>query len=252
MMKYTTKEIIDNILKFISFSINKNIKNISLGNGYFLFDFGENTVCHFRIDGIEKWKFGIWVIPDENKTKYDISLFGEHNWMIDKFKPSQTSISTTFTFTNKNDMHNINYYCLEVADQIKDIINHPIKEYCNIYYEGFSLDSIKEYINDVYYYTIRKPIYNFLGNQGNIFLSKIYELYIKLRFRNKVKVQLIDENSGSFHCYPRFSFQIVYPKIWDDDKIAEIYYQVPNFKWFNNNCRLGHIIEGDKKGFYFK
>lgn len=57
-------------------------------NGYFLFDFGENSVCHFKLKAIPDWRFGIWLDSDGT---YEI--FGDHRDLIDKFKPSRTYVS---------------------------------------------------------------------------------------------------------------------------------------------------------------
>lgn len=51
--------------------------DISYGNGYFLFDYGEDSVVHFRLKGLWKhWKFGMWIFSEyldetvKEKDKY--------------------------------------------------------------------------------------------------------------------------------------------------------------------------------------
>lgn len=58
-----------------------NIKDKSLGSGYFIFTFEPSSVCHFKLKEFPDWKFGIWL----EKAKF--SIFGENIYMIDKFKP---------------------------------------------------------------------------------------------------------------------------------------------------------------------
>lgn len=58
-------------------------------DGYFVFYFGGNSVCHFGLKELPDWTFGIWLTE-----KYP-QFFGEHNDLIDKFKPSRCYISET-------------------------------------------------------------------------------------------------------------------------------------------------------------
>lgn len=62
--------------------------NIRFGNGYFIFTYGINSVCHFRLKGLPDWQFGMW-----HHDSGGVSFFGEHDLLIDKFKPSRTYLS---------------------------------------------------------------------------------------------------------------------------------------------------------------
>ena len=86
----TNKEIKEAIFKELK-ERQIEVINPSVGNGYYLFDFGEESVVHFHIKGCKRWLWGIWITHDENKT--NINLFGEHEDYIDKFKPTQTAIA---------------------------------------------------------------------------------------------------------------------------------------------------------------
>ena len=85
LLKKNNKAKIDNILNQIS--INFTITDKIYDNGYFVFTFGQNTVCHFTLKETPLWKYGIWL--DDKGFK----IFGEHEWLIDKFKPSRTYLS---------------------------------------------------------------------------------------------------------------------------------------------------------------
>lgn len=76
---------IDPILQEVSHHF--TIKSKKYLDGYFVFHYGKNSVCHFRLKEIPDWKFGIWL----NNKGY--SIFGEHEALIGKFKPSRTPIS---------------------------------------------------------------------------------------------------------------------------------------------------------------
>lgn len=89
-------------------SILKNLKpefkatSIRFGNGYFIFSIGKgkNTVCHFEFKQIPDWKWGIW-----NNGNGSLSFFGEHDLLIDKFKPSRTYVS--IEIEDEDDIENV-------------------------------------------------------------------------------------------------------------------------------------------------
>ena len=51
------------------------LTDISFGDGYFIFEMGDNAVCHFKFAKLPEWKFGIWIDDLESKS---FSIFGEH------------------------------------------------------------------------------------------------------------------------------------------------------------------------------
>ena len=85
LLKKHNKSKLENILTKVSekFTITKK----TFGSGYFIFSFGQNTVCHFTLKETPLWKYGIWL------TKKGFQIFGEHKWLIDIFKPSATYLS---------------------------------------------------------------------------------------------------------------------------------------------------------------
>jgi len=87
LIKKVNKKRIENILNKIT-SNNFNITSKIFGDGYFIFTFGYNTVCHFTLKQTPLWEYGIWL---NGKNRFQI--FGEHEWLIDKFKPSVTYLS---------------------------------------------------------------------------------------------------------------------------------------------------------------
>ncbi len=72
-------------------SQNYTIATEEYGDGYFLFDYGPNTVVHFRLKGTPGWLYGIWWCIRVN-DKGDVNIVGEffaqYENEIDKFKPS--------------------------------------------------------------------------------------------------------------------------------------------------------------------
>ena len=89
MLKHRTqiKNCVFDILKNEGFTVT----NVEELNGYFIFEIGEKSVYHFNIKEIKNWKFGLWIVDtkdDDGHDVYSISLFGDKEYWIDKFKPS--------------------------------------------------------------------------------------------------------------------------------------------------------------------
>lgn len=85
--------------------------NIDYGDGYFIFDMGQDSVVHFRLKGVWKhWKFGMWVSSEyldekyreeEKGRTYDeryevVQLFAQYDTQIDKFKPSRSALCVKY------------------------------------------------------------------------------------------------------------------------------------------------------------
>ena len=71
-----------------------HVCDVKYGNGYFIFTFGGNMVCHFHLKELPNWKFGIW-LNDDNPGHIKHTLFGQVEILIDKFKPSRSDIDCT-------------------------------------------------------------------------------------------------------------------------------------------------------------
>lgn len=69
---------------------NIKVTNVRWLDGYFLWQFGKNSVCHFVIKDLPDFKFGVWIKNDRKS----VTIFGENILYIDKFKPTQ---NTNFT-----------------------------------------------------------------------------------------------------------------------------------------------------------
>ncbi len=113
--------------------------DIEYGNGYFIFEMGDDSVAHFRVKGVMKhWKFGIWIqseyldTPDEEKDKYPmVSIFAQYDTQIDKFKPSRSELCVEYKaseWTEKN--LNNEYMFWELERMLKMMKRHPFMCYC--------------------------------------------------------------------------------------------------------------------------
>ena len=75
------------------------IDHYEMGNGYFIFNYGENAVMHFKLKEAPQWKFGVWLTKfKERKIRgkkssgdyINIQIFAQNELWIDKFKPTRS------------------------------------------------------------------------------------------------------------------------------------------------------------------
>ena len=64
-----------------------NVINVEYFSSYFIYELDEDAICHFELEETPGWAYGIWI------TKSGTKIFGEHEDLIDKFKPYGTYIS---------------------------------------------------------------------------------------------------------------------------------------------------------------
>lgn len=96
------------------------IDHYNMGDGYFIFNFGENAVMHFKLKEAPQWKFGVWLTkfkerkPKNENTPGDyinIQIFAQNELWIDKFKPTRSYFSEELnvhwgkTYDEENDVY---------------------------------------------------------------------------------------------------------------------------------------------------
>lgn len=166
--------------------------------GYFIFEFGEDMVVHFRLKECKGWLFGIWWDVDE--SKYD--FFAQYEKNINKFKPSDSSfVEKSIWFEEDAPLG----YC---ADGICQFIKkHPLKAWyadgCYfhnlwaIYPRFLFLKFVKERWRDDCYYQFRK---NRLNKKYLRLLEKVCQALL-------IDYEIIDWNKdGAIH-WPRWSIR---------------------------------------------
>lgn len=241
------------ILEYIISKIkNKfNVIDKRYSDGYFLFAFGEDSVVRFKISNLN-WQFGMWCIDNDNEGK-DVYLFGEHIYMIDKFKPSQTAISFKFSLTksqldsiskeNNNSLDNnvVNEF-IQVIGNIK---SSPIKQYKLIYNVN-----TKYWFLDMWYFHIEAPIKKFAENSLNYIICKIIILFCNFIHGHSLIASLRDLNDF----LPRY--EIIFRHYTDNDDLIHARYN----RWFGEkpwigfgkNIMTSHYYKDEKRPFYYK
>jgi hypothetical protein len=197
MLKHRTqiKKCVFNILKDAGFTIS-NVKEL---DGYFIFNFGEKSVYHFDIKEIKNWKFGLWIVDTKDDNGFDIyriTLFGDKEDWIDKFKPSAVPVTDTIeipiSFFNDNDPSDeeVHYEidCELSWDLIKDL-NHL--KYTRIFKEyiiNSGCDSfVQWYIGQLKLFKIR-PLKQNIARK----ITSVWHFFIKNYINTKYKKYIED------------------------------------------------------------
>lgn len=129
-----------------------HLEEIEFGNGYFIFEFGDNSVIHFRIKELPGWKFGIWLNYDAKKHQGCISYnwFCQYDLWLDKFKPSRSAISCENTIAFSSFIEdivlsgNVSDYYYDILVNIEFMIQNP---YLALYRDFTGTDLNLKYIS---------------------------------------------------------------------------------------------------------
>lgn len=89
------------------------VQNVEYLDGYFIFNFGENSVVHFKLKECPGWLFAIWWKVE--KKKISGIFFTQYEIDIDKFKPTTSVI--------KHDVNIGDYY--EINATLRFIHDEP-------------------------------------------------------------------------------------------------------------------------------
>ena len=248
------KEIWECLLKKIEKECGISIYNINSGNGYFLFEFGEDTVWHFRVKECPKaFKFGIWLFQDKNDLK--VNLFGELEWLIDKFKPSQTAFSESFTikdvFKKGTDWKKlIDDDCFGYGIQKFFFImkSAPIFKLYEMYGDGYSYRHAKKNIILWWYLKlwwnnkVTADFHEFLRCRFAKVVFNIDAFILKIATLGGAKLEWGDwEGDSGWTCSPKWE---MYAIVKDDtDESGKLFLRAERagkvFKFLENSYRFG-------------
>lgn len=219
----TRREAAEKIFNYIKENKFKPI-NIKYGNGYFIFDHGEDGVVHFDIKSLRGWKFAMWIETDAEQLKNSegedypaVQFFCRHKLDLDKFKPSRSFFIVKLSLDEIQREEPWGFW--EIQNILQMIKRHPFVAFdmsygqnylCNESYIGAYLrvckhtftSNIREWINDI--------------------LVQVWH-GSKVWFINKYKVvdivELIDSNRNGWKSYPRYDMRIHFKKISDDEEV---------------------------------
>lgn len=205
------------------------ISDKKFGNGYFVFDMGENAVCHFKFKELKDWKFGIWL--DKDGKKYDI--FGEHIELIDKFKPSKCYIS----YENMDLEDSLE----DFLNGIGDIIKNPIMHFsCSLTYsdEMTEEEALKEYrefykekeMEEKRNRETKERIFDYLKN-------------IKEKEDMITDVLVRDKNGNGWKSNPRYEVTLVVKKEISDEYAEKLFKEIEDVSYKKEYRCSEHTFE---------
>ena len=115
-----------------------HIENLIRSGGYFIFDFGGNSVNTFWLKEIPGWRFGIWWTLDQESEHKNITIefFTQFERDVDKFKPSRSEFLNSGKFyldksgwkfkTQSYDIFD-DFYAWNIAPMLNFIKLHPYR-----------------------------------------------------------------------------------------------------------------------------
>lgn len=250
----TRKEVSEIIFKYIK-SIGFKPYDIKYGNGYFIFDMGEDGVVHFNIRGLYGWKFAMWIntnknelVSEDDKIEYNaLQFFAQHKDNIDKFKPSRSCFLVEYKLRELENPARYQWY--EIKNILQMLKRHP---YISYFYDqcGRCDFTGNSFVLNYIFSKFRKYVKS---------IKKTYEDYMpimwvkfKLLFcgKNKIinKIKIIDGNLGGFVCYPRWRLDILFAECSTD--VLECRYLNRWFSKINRNIDL-RIHRTGIEGYYY-
>lgn len=187
-------------------------------NGYFVFDMGLRSVCHFTLKETPNWIYAIWLLQNDSYV-----VFGEHKKLIDKFKPSRTYVSFD------NDVG-------DFLNQVKNIEENPKLYFVDSLTYGDVLKNFKndkegqeKFVHEEYEEFMKEEEIH----KGNVETDKKYafDFFKKLpnKFKEIVAIGVFDRNEKGITCYPRYDIGIVVNPNMTDEEFDAFYDEVDKF-----------------------
>lgn len=221
------------------------------GNSYFVFDRGENSVCHFTLKETPDWRYGLWL--KDNGGYY---IFGEHIELIDKFKPGRCYLdfedNTTDFITLIEDIslkpkyHFVNSLTYGNAEvDYKEIL----EEDGTVSYDGYQV--VRNYNEETECFDI---ITRDKRLTQDAYVEREYVKYFKeksqreaekesdrtlvfnffkttlLNFNDVLAVGVKDMNTKYCTCSPRYTLYIVVNKELSDSEIENLYEKIEDYE----------------------
>lgn len=238
------------------------VTDVEVGNGYFLFDFGQNSVVHFKIKEIPYWKFGLWIIKDTEKNVYTVQFFGDKIDWIDKFKPSCSTITSAedrddadtlpLVITKKNQS---SYSSLDMAVFSELHVLKRLKKNRRIAEYGLSDTSsgfLKWLWSEIWYYDIQKPFENFWEAKIVGILYEVIIKFIAFKFRKYVKARPVVD--GGDNVSPRYETGVEHLNS-DDENTKTVWWNIQEMKLVKFLNKYSNFLQfmnkDDHRGFYY-
>ena len=198
---------------------------IAYGDGYFVFDMGEDSVCHFRIKGAHGWKFALWLNQEAKDKENPIVFFCKHEDNIDKFKPSQCYYRVNFMQEDVQDDDSMALWdCKNIVVSIK---KHPFASFA---FDAWETSHVYRSYSSVYiknrWYRFTQRIKAFCFDYGVYPELKLRTILFSMKKCVK-NIKMKDENEDGWQSTPRWSIMISL-----DNSVTEEIGRIMLRKWF--------------------
>lgn len=183
------KNLILSAIKAIEEETGFHIIDVEFGNTYFISEGKKDSICHFRIKEVPKFKFAFWNTNRFDTIQYEMEndlqlwsdyyginskselvFFTQYERDIDKFKPSYSGfVQGLFRSAWKEKSPETNkmvkkeeWYLSDIPDILEFMHKHPIKAYVycgckeSIWEEMSGLSALKTYIRSNYFHYLYK------------------------------------------------------------------------------------------------
>ena len=218
--------------------------NAQYGNGYFIFDMGENSVVNFWIKELKGWKFGIWFHtskPDENGKKEPDScqFFAQRELFIDKFKPAASNYCEEIKVYEENNKFFDKFPTLYVIrNMLYEMKYHPFISF----YKGVAYNDYIDRKSLIWFYIKENWDVKFYKTENKFnrwkdcAITKVYLNYAKKNIEKNSFVEAVkvfDGENGNWYSYPRYNINVYFNKDSNELEEAEIQEKYFNNKFFN-------------------
>ena len=217
--------------------------NIQFLDGYFIFDMGEDSVVHFHIRGIKKWKFGLWICTDLEDDA--VQFFAQREDNIDKFKPSASVFTETVSkdrlkhiVANKSNTEYVYWNIVKLCNHIKNNPRIAVVQEFNYSPKYIDTPFLRTYISTMfthYKYRVGKNKRyveeNYIVPTFNNICAKI----AKEKYSYMVEDVVIDDKcKGPWIVSPRYDVQILFKRLYENDvKQGYAMYEFEKNTWFH-------------------
>ena len=218
--------------------------NIQCGNGYFIFDMGENSVVNFWIKELKGWKFGIWFYspkPDEDGKKRPdyCQFFAQRELFIDKFKPAASNYCEEIKAYEENNKFFDKFSTLYVIkNMLYEMKYHPFISF----YKGVAYNDYIDRKSLIWFYIKENWDVKFYKTENKFnrwkdcAITKVYLNYAKKNIEKNSFVEAVkvfDGENGNWYSYPRYNINVYFNKDSNELEEAEIQEKYFNNKFFN-------------------
>ena len=139
--RLSRRALIESFLEDLTEKTNTTIEDLKFGNGYFIMEFGKDTVCTFKIKELPDFLFAIWNSNCINKEGFgpeyensELILFTQPILNIDKFKPSRSAfrvpLSRYIDKPNNSKVYEEHWFDYFAVDMINFMLKHKYRAFC--------------------------------------------------------------------------------------------------------------------------